>query len=172
MPIRFDTRFYLALAPPHSPPEADGGEIVDAAWMNPQDALERGAAGEIELVFPTIKHLESLLPYATAEEAIAAARELGRRADHAERRRRTPTRTAGWKMLMPGDDGYVPPELARSGVSAAWKRLEAGVPGAGVIGVDAVLDHLRADPAEQLARRSSAPPRTRRRVSSRRRQLK
>jgi hypothetical protein len=28
----------------------------------------------MELVFPTIKHLESLLPYANAEEALEAAR--------------------------------------------------------------------------------------------------
>ena len=31
-------------------------------------------ADELPLVFPTIKHLESLLPYANAEEAIEAAR--------------------------------------------------------------------------------------------------
>src|SRR5687767_11110744 len=76
VPIRFDTRFYLALAPAHSPPKADGSEVTDAAWMNPQDALERGARGEIELVFPTIKQLESLAPYATADEAMDAARAM------------------------------------------------------------------------------------------------
>src|SRR5262249_3321400 len=40
VPIRFDTRFYLALAPPHSPPEPDGSETVDAGWFRPQDALD------------------------------------------------------------------------------------------------------------------------------------
>jgi 8-oxo-dGTP pyrophosphatase MutT (NUDIX family) len=110
VPIRFDTRFYVALAPPPSPPEPDGSEIVDAAWMNPQDALDRGAAGEIELVFPTIKQLEALLPFATSEDAIAAAKEADvapimpnvvEDADSDE----------GWKMLMPGDAGYVPPRV-------------------------------------------------------------
>jgi 8-oxo-dGTP pyrophosphatase MutT (NUDIX family) len=108
VPIRFDTRFYLALAPAHSPPRADGMEVVDAAWMNPADALARGEAGEIELVFPTIKQLESLLPFATADEALAAARALSVEpvmpmiAEDA-------SAPDGWRMLMPGDDGYEPP---------------------------------------------------------------
>jgi 8-oxo-dGTP pyrophosphatase MutT (NUDIX family) len=74
VPIRFDTRFYLALAPPHSPPEPDGSETVDAGWFQPQDALQRHLAGDLPLVFPTIKHLESLVGYPNAEEALAAAR--------------------------------------------------------------------------------------------------
>jgi len=105
---RFDTRFYMALAPAHSPPRPDGAETVDAAWMNPAQALERGEAGEIELVFPTIKQLESLLPYATADEAMDAARALDVEpimpnvvSDAGSER--------GWRMLMPGDDGYKAP---------------------------------------------------------------
>jgi hypothetical protein len=76
VPIRFDTRFYLALAPPHSPPKPDGSETVDAGWFEPQAALDRHYADreEFKLVFPTIRHLESLLPYANAEEALQAAR--------------------------------------------------------------------------------------------------
>ncbi len=74
VPIRFDTKFYLALAPAHTPPEPDGSEIVEAEWFEPQRALDMHGADELPLVFPTIKHLESLLPYASAEEAIEAAR--------------------------------------------------------------------------------------------------
>jgi 8-oxo-dGTP pyrophosphatase MutT (NUDIX family) len=70
--IRFDTRFYVALAPPHSPPRPDGEETVDAGWFTPGRALEQHRAGEMELVFPTIKHLESLLPYRSAEEVMEA----------------------------------------------------------------------------------------------------
>jgi 8-oxo-dGTP pyrophosphatase MutT (NUDIX family) len=71
-PIRFDTRFYVALAPPHSPPRPDGEETVDAGWFAPRRALDAHSAGEMELVFPTIKHLESLLPYATSQEVLDA----------------------------------------------------------------------------------------------------
>jgi 8-oxo-dGTP pyrophosphatase MutT (NUDIX family) len=73
-PIRFDTRFYLALAPAHTPPEPDGSETVDAGWFGPQDALDMHHDGELPLVFPTIKHLESLVGFANAEEALEAAR--------------------------------------------------------------------------------------------------
>ena len=73
-PIRFDTRFYLALAPAHSPPEPDGSETVDAGWFGPQDALDMHYAGELPLVFPTIKHLESLVGFANAAEALEAAK--------------------------------------------------------------------------------------------------
>jgi 8-oxo-dGTP pyrophosphatase MutT (NUDIX family) len=74
VPIRFDTYFFLALAPAHSPPKPDGSETVDAGWFTPKDALGRHHKGEMSLVFPTIKHLESLLPYANAAEALDAAR--------------------------------------------------------------------------------------------------
>jgi 8-oxo-dGTP pyrophosphatase MutT (NUDIX family) len=74
-PIRFDTRFYLALAPAHSPPQPDGSETVDAGWFGPQDALDMHYAGELPLVFPTIKHLESLVGFANAAQALEAARD-------------------------------------------------------------------------------------------------
>jgi 8-oxo-dGTP pyrophosphatase MutT (NUDIX family) len=76
VPIRFDTRFYLAQAPAHSKPEPDGSETVDAGWFAPQQALDRHYADQEEfpLVFPTIRHLESLLPYGHAGEALEAAR--------------------------------------------------------------------------------------------------
>jgi 8-oxo-dGTP pyrophosphatase MutT (NUDIX family) len=73
VPIRFDTRFYVALAPAHSPPKPDGSETVDAGWFRPQAALDAHHAGELPLVFPTIKHLESLLGFANSAEAMEAA---------------------------------------------------------------------------------------------------
>jgi 8-oxo-dGTP pyrophosphatase MutT (NUDIX family) len=76
VPVRFDTRFYVALAPPHSPPRPDGAEVTEAAWITPRAALEGHRAGELSLVFPTIKHLEALLPYSRAEEVLDAASDL------------------------------------------------------------------------------------------------
>ena len=74
VPIRFDTRFYLALAPAHSPPQPDGSETVDAGWFEPQAALDSHRAGQLALVFPTIKHLESLVGFPNSVEALEAAR--------------------------------------------------------------------------------------------------
>jgi len=101
VPIRFDTRFYVALAPAHSPPKADGEETVDAGWFTPRRALELHAAGEVKLVFPTIKHLESLLAYRTADEVLAAV---------GERVEPVLPKVVGegedLRILLPGDPGY------------------------------------------------------------------
>ncbi len=103
--VRFDTRFYVALAPPHSSPEPDNTEITEVAWMSPRDALDRNSAGEIELVFPTVKTLETLLPFASSDEVVAAAAErggepiipkvIGTRED--------------WRVVLPGEPGYPEP---------------------------------------------------------------
>ena len=68
--IRYDTRFYLAQAAPHTAPEADGEEIVEVGWFAPDDALARHGEGNLLLVFPTIKMLETLARFATPEEAL------------------------------------------------------------------------------------------------------
>jgi len=73
VPVRFDTWFYLALAPAHSAPKPDGSETTEAVWWEPRLALEAHRDGKLELVFPTIKQLESLADYATSDEALAAA---------------------------------------------------------------------------------------------------
>jgi 8-oxo-dGTP pyrophosphatase MutT (NUDIX family) len=73
VPVRFDTRFYLALAPAHSPPQPDGSETVDAGWFEPQKALDLHQADQLPLVFPTIKQLESLVGFASVEEALETA---------------------------------------------------------------------------------------------------
>jgi 8-oxo-dGTP pyrophosphatase MutT (NUDIX family) len=71
---RFDAWFFLALAPAHTPPQPDGVETTEARWFTPRDALDAQAAGELVLAFPTIAQLESLLPFGTSEEALAAHR--------------------------------------------------------------------------------------------------
>ncbi|MBW8059106.1 MAG: NUDIX hydrolase [Solirubrobacterales bacterium] len=71
---RFDAWFFLALAPAHTPPQPDGVETTDASWLEPRAALDAQAAGELALAFPTVKQLESLLPFRTAAEAIEAYR--------------------------------------------------------------------------------------------------
>lgn len=72
---RFDAWFFLALAPAHSPPKPDGIETTEARWFEPRAALEAQAAGELVLAFPTVKQLESLLPFRNSDEALAAYRD-------------------------------------------------------------------------------------------------
>ena len=72
--IRFDTWFYLAPLPTGAEPKADGSEIVDARWYSPAGALEARDRGELFLVFPTIKHLEQLSVFASADALLEHAR--------------------------------------------------------------------------------------------------
>ncbi|MGH9042240.1 MAG: NUDIX hydrolase [Acidimicrobiia bacterium] len=73
-PRRFDTRFFLAAAPAGQVASHDTAETVESVWTTPGLALERRTAGDIHLVFPTIKNLEALARYATTAELLAAAR--------------------------------------------------------------------------------------------------
>jgi 8-oxo-dGTP pyrophosphatase MutT (NUDIX family) len=102
VPVRFDTWFYLALAPAHSSPEPDGSETTDAAWWEPRSALEAHGAGELSLVFPTIKQLESLRAYATSEEALEAARDKPVESILPKVIGEGPQR----RVVLPGDPGY------------------------------------------------------------------
>jgi 8-oxo-dGTP pyrophosphatase MutT (NUDIX family) len=72
--IRFDTHFFLAPVPEGAEPAIDGEEIVDVGWFTPGGALEAYQRGELELVFPTIKHLEQLSGFASADELLEFAR--------------------------------------------------------------------------------------------------
>jgi 8-oxo-dGTP pyrophosphatase MutT (NUDIX family) len=102
VPVRFDTHFMVALAPPHSPPKPDGVEISDAGWFAPRAALDASAGGEMELVFPTVKNLETLLPYGSSEEVIEAARD---RVVEPILPRVVATRSEH-RILLPGDPEY------------------------------------------------------------------
>ena len=71
--IRFDTYFFLAVAPDDAEVVIDGQEIVDARWFEPARALEGSEAGELLMVFPTIKNLERIAGFASADELLAWA---------------------------------------------------------------------------------------------------
>ncbi|HEU4438810.1 MAG TPA: hypothetical protein VFT36_06140 [Methylomirabilota bacterium] len=59
-PLRFDTRFFAAEAPPGQQAEVDGHEIVGARWLTVTEAFAALARKEITLRLPTIKNLELL----------------------------------------------------------------------------------------------------------------
>jgi 8-oxo-dGTP pyrophosphatase MutT (NUDIX family) len=100
--IRFDTHFFLALAPDEIEPAVDGSECVDLGWFSPQEALSAHERGEILLVFPTIKHLEQLAPFGSAAALLAFAR--GREVVPVQPRVVVSGETA--RVLLPGEPGY------------------------------------------------------------------
>ena len=73
VPKRFDTHFFLALAPPDQALAHDGHEAVDSVWIAPAEALaEHGK--RFKLLFPTHRNLWKLSAHADAQSALAAAR--------------------------------------------------------------------------------------------------
>jgi 8-oxo-dGTP pyrophosphatase MutT (NUDIX family) len=100
--VRFDTHFFLAPMPDGQEATIDGDEIVDQGWFTPAGALAAHERGEIELVFPTIKHLEQLAGFPTAEALFEYAR--GRDVGPVQPRVITEGETA--RLLLPGEPGY------------------------------------------------------------------
>ncbi len=100
--IRFDTHFFLAPLPSGQEPRIDGEECVDLGWFSPAGALEAYGAGEIELVFPTIKHLEQLSEFASADALMAHAR--GRDVQPVQPRVLIDGEVA--RIVLPGEPGY------------------------------------------------------------------
>lgn len=99
---RFDTWFYLAPLPDGAEARADGSEVVDARWYAPAAALEARSRGELFLVFPTIKHLEQLSGFASADALLAYAR--GREVHPVQPRVLLEGETA--RIVLPGEPGY------------------------------------------------------------------
>jgi 8-oxo-dGTP pyrophosphatase MutT (NUDIX family) len=100
--IRFDTWFYLAPAPHGAAPRIDGGEVVDARWYRPTAALEESNRGELLLVFPTIKHLEQLSGFQSADALIDYARGLEVRPVQP----RVVMHGETARIVLPGEQGY------------------------------------------------------------------
>jgi 8-oxo-dGTP pyrophosphatase MutT (NUDIX family) len=99
---RFDTHFYLASAPDGVEPAVDGDECIDLGWFTPAGALAAQARGELPLVFPTIKHLEQLGAFASADALLSHAR--GRAVLPMLPRVVVEGEVA--RILLPGEPGY------------------------------------------------------------------
>ena len=74
---RFDTRFFMAASPAGQISHHDDNETVASMWVRPVDALARFAAGELQLMPPTVTNLRFLESHATVEAAMAAGWAVG-----------------------------------------------------------------------------------------------
>ncbi len=72
-PKRFDTRFYITKLRGDPEVVLDADELVAHFWTSPQDALDRHAGGEWEMILPTVSHLRWLARWADVALAEAAA---------------------------------------------------------------------------------------------------
>jgi len=102
-PRRYDTRFFVALAPEGQIATHDAGETVADQWIRPQNALDAHARGDLEMIFPTIRNLEAIASFSTSREVLAYAKSL---TNITRTEPRIVVRDDTFAILLPGDDGY------------------------------------------------------------------
>ena len=102
-PIRFDTRFFLAVADDTVTGTVDGDELVDLAWIRPGDALDRERDGRWEVAFPTRETLRVLASASSAAELASRLRSVAA-VPPVEPRLYVSDDEA--RILMPGDPGF------------------------------------------------------------------
>jgi 8-oxo-dGTP pyrophosphatase MutT (NUDIX family) len=109
---RFDTRFFIAEAPPSQEPLHDDAETIASIWVRPADALARRKARELQMFPPTVASLRMLAEHATVADALSAAASIGVPPRLEPRLLVSPEgRFAG--IRLPGEDGFdeaAPPE--------------------------------------------------------------
>lgn len=69
VPKRFDTYFFLARVGRDAVASAENVEAVEALWIAPSEAIEK-----LQIVFPTLKNLEAIAGFRSAEELLASRR--------------------------------------------------------------------------------------------------
>jgi 8-oxo-dGTP pyrophosphatase MutT (NUDIX family) len=102
-PRRYDTRFFVALAPEGQVATHDAGETVADIWVRPSDALEAQRRGEFEMIRPTIKNLEAVAHFEHAREVLEYARSLESIPTVAPK---MITRDGAVVFVNPGEAGY------------------------------------------------------------------
>jgi 8-oxo-dGTP pyrophosphatase MutT (NUDIX family) len=103
-PRRYDTRFFVAAAPPGQIAAHSAGETIADVWITPEDALARHRAGEIEIIFPTIRNLQVISRFSSGRELLAAASRASSSVPAIEPR--VVADGNGMRIVLPGDPGY------------------------------------------------------------------
>jgi 8-oxo-dGTP pyrophosphatase MutT (NUDIX family) len=112
-PRRYDTRFFVAVAPEGQEALPDNVEAIHHVWVNPAHALERNRAGRFGMRTPTIRTLEHFAQHDTVETLIAALRK------QPIARALLPRIGPDGRVLLPGDPGYEAVEAAHA--QGQWK---------------------------------------------------
>jgi glyoxylase-like metal-dependent hydrolase (beta-lactamase superfamily II)/8-oxo-dGTP pyrophosphatase MutT (NUDIX family) len=71
-PIRFDTRFFLALVPERWEPAPDPDEVASCRWIAPSEALEELGEGRLMMAPPTVEMLQRLASHDSFADAEAS----------------------------------------------------------------------------------------------------
>lgn len=76
-PRRYDTRFFIAVAPPDQEAVHDELELTAGSWGTPSSFLEQHSTGAIQMILPTVATLRSIEAFVSAAELLAAAAARG-----------------------------------------------------------------------------------------------
>jgi 8-oxo-dGTP pyrophosphatase MutT (NUDIX family) len=111
-PRRYDTRFFVAVAPHDQEALPDNVEAIHHVWVKPAAAVDRYRSGEYKMRTPTIRTLERFADFSTADSLIAGLR--GQQAIPAM----LPRISRSGERLLPGDPGY--DEIAAAEDQGKW----------------------------------------------------
>ena len=112
-PRRYDTRFFVAVAPSDQVPLHDNTETISHVWVRPAEALDRHRRNDFKMRFPTMRTLEEFAAYDSVDSLMKAMRA----------KRNIPTilprigKEGG--RVLPGEPGY--DETASAEAQGQWK---------------------------------------------------
>lgn len=104
MKKRFDTRFFLARMPAGQTVSVDGGETVEAKWVNPAEASARGSV--YKLLTPTRSTLTHLASCANVDDALARAKSMDAAVRDAPIQPRLGRDKRGTRPVTPDEPAY------------------------------------------------------------------
>jgi 8-oxo-dGTP pyrophosphatase MutT (NUDIX family) len=110
---RYDTRFFVAIAPEHQVVEHDNREAIAHEWVRPRDLLDRCQRGECKLRTPTLHTLERFAAFDSAAALVASLDIQGNVPSI------TPRITRQGQVVLPGQTGYE--EAAKAEGRGKWK---------------------------------------------------
>ena len=76
-PRRYDTRFFVALAPRGQTAVHDEVETIEHMWVTPAEAVAQYERRDIELLLPTVSNLRLLARYGSTAELLEAVTRVG-----------------------------------------------------------------------------------------------
>ena len=112
-PRRYDTRFFVAAAPPAQAPLHDNQETISHVWVRPAAALDRHQQNDFKMRLPTVRTLEEFAAYFSVDALMQAMR--------AKRNIPAilPRISKEGARLMPGELGYE--EMVARELQGQWK---------------------------------------------------
>ncbi|HET6459972.1 MAG TPA: hypothetical protein VFG29_04200 [Syntrophales bacterium] len=72
LPLRYDVRFFIALAPANQEALHDGIELTRHVWLTPKKILDGFSRNEFDMVLPTLMTIEELSRWQTIREVMAS----------------------------------------------------------------------------------------------------